>query len=173
MNVKTAKRAACLCGHRDGRHRMSQGSCKDCDCDGYVGAARETADRAEPAADEPDPAHQALREHLAEVKAALRDLQVQHDQLQRDKQGLIQMTHALANEIGRLRGGGDLVSSWDAHLCEKCGSRYTVAYTDHECGPLTPVTVQIRRQRPAASERYALTTTAYAALDTSAEASRA
>lgn len=32
------------------------------------------------------------------------------------------------------------------YLCETCGSRYGQPYTDHEHGPLTPVTVTIARQ---------------------------
>ena len=36
-----------------------------------------------------------------------------------------------------------MLGSYDAFACEACGSRYGQPYTDHGCGPLTPVTVTI------------------------------
>lgn len=39
----------------------------------------------------------------------------------------------------------DVVATWDAHACLACGARYGHPFTDHLCGPLTPVTVTITR----------------------------
>lgn len=36
-----------------------------------------------------------------------------------------------------------VLGSYDAFACEACGSRYSQPFTDHRCGPLTPVTVTI------------------------------
>lgn len=36
-----------------------------------------------------------------------------------------------------------VLGSYDAFACEACGSRYSQPFTDHGCGPLTPVTVTI------------------------------
>lgn len=36
-----------------------------------------------------------------------------------------------------------VLGSYDAFACESCGSRYSQPFTDHGCGPLTPVTVTI------------------------------
>jgi hypothetical protein len=39
-----------------------------------------------------------------------------------------------------------VLSRQDRYLCETCGARYGQPFTDHEHGPLTPVTVTIARQ---------------------------
>jgi hypothetical protein len=44
---------------------------------------------------------------------------------------------------------GVVLGSYDAWACESCGSRYWHRYTDHPCGPLTPVTVTITRRETA------------------------
>ena len=36
-----------------------------------------------------------------------------------------------------------VLGSYDAFACEACGSRYSKQFTDHGCGPLTPVTITI------------------------------
>ena len=36
-----------------------------------------------------------------------------------------------------------VLGSYDAFACEACGSRYSQQFTDHRCGPLTPVTITI------------------------------
>jgi hypothetical protein len=36
-----------------------------------------------------------------------------------------------------------VLGSYDAFACEACGNRYHQPFTDHGCGPLTPVTVTI------------------------------
>jgi hypothetical protein len=43
-------------------------------------------------------------------------------------------------------GERNVLASHQRYLCETCGARYGIAYTDHEHGPLTPVTVTIARQ---------------------------
>lgn len=37
----------------------------------------------------------------------------------------------------------EVLTSYEAWACRGCGARYSRPYTDHECGPLTPVTVTI------------------------------
>ncbi|MCW2768511.1 MAG: hypothetical protein JWO11_4470 [Nocardioides sp.] len=53
----------------------------------------------------------------------------------------------LATELGEMREPGpDVIASHVRYLCETCGARYGIAFTDHEHGPLTAVTVTIARQ---------------------------
>jgi hypothetical protein len=42
---------------------------------------------------------------------------------------------------------GVVLGSYDAWVCESCGSRYGHHHTDHPCGPLTAVTVTITRRQ--------------------------
>jgi chromosome segregation ATPase len=60
----------------------------------------------------------------------------------------------LADRIRSIRDGRaeaidafvTVLSRQDRYLCETCGARYGQPFTDHEHGPLTPVTVTIARQ---------------------------
>ena len=45
----------------------------------------------------------------------------------------------------------DLISRLRRYLCETCGARYGINYTDHAHGPLTPVVVTITRSAAAAA----------------------
>jgi hypothetical protein len=54
-------------------------------------------------------------------------------------------TEAISHFVA-VAGERDVLASHQRYLCETCGARYGIAYTDHEHGPLTPVTVTITRQ---------------------------
>jgi hypothetical protein len=49
-------------------------------------------------------------------------------------------------ELEQLRNRGAVIAQHVRYLCETCGSRYGIDYTDHTHGPLTPVVVTITRQ---------------------------
>jgi hypothetical protein len=54
---------------------------------------------------------------------------------------------------GAVIPAGPVLAAYDAWACEGCGSRYWIAYTDHPCGPLTPVTVTITRREATTEEQ--------------------
>ncbi|WP_141725496.1 hypothetical protein [Micromonospora pallida] len=39
--------------------------------------------------------------------------------------------------------GPEVLTAYESYACRACGARYSRPYGDHECGPLTPVTVTI------------------------------
>lgn len=43
----------------------------------------------------------------------------------------------------------EVLDQQERWACRACGARYGRNYTDHECGPLTPVTVTIAVREPA------------------------
>lgn len=42
----------------------------------------------------------------------------------------------------------EVLTAYTAWACRGCGARYSKPYTDHKCGPLTPVTVTIAVRTP-------------------------
>jgi hypothetical protein len=41
------------------------------------------------------------------------------------------------------------LAAYEAYACPECGARYGQRFTDHDCGPLVPVTVTITRREVA------------------------
>jgi hypothetical protein len=128
-----ATHPACVCGCARDEHRVAYefGTWNRIGC-----RVHRSCTRYQPAADEAQSEHERVLTAVAEVCT-------KHAVEARAELG----EPIVVGPAGAVPAG-PVLTAYDAWACEGCGSRYWIAYTDHPCGPLTPVTVTISR-RPA------------------------
>ena len=118
---------------------MGRGSCKSCDCDSFVLVDER------PEADVVEESEVATPESVDEqpITPVPTPTQVAP---------VVRRRTPMRRARTRFQASGDVLGTYDAYLCQACGSRYGQDDPEHPCGRLLPVTVTIsvREETPGA-----------------------
>lgn len=144
----------CVCTDPKSEHAGLAYACWACGCQKYTPDIQAGAEaiKAKQERDEDRDRHRILWNLERDAQVKLRQRKVAAEaELASARTELEQLRATLQNTATAYLGTTTaatqgVISQLTRYLCETCGARYGQPFTDHEHGPLTPVTVTVARQ---------------------------